>query len=247
MDHKRVLSALVMLFWLLVPAGGETAAAVRVRFTGEELVFSIGYGLLEAGQATLRTSDTVWNETDSCYRIAALTTSNQMVSFFYPVRDTICSYMDHQELCSRKIYKVLNEGRYHDFRTTVFDQVKHTARVKEKTFSVPPRVQDILSAFYFFRTLDLDVGSQVDIETFDNSKGYPIRVNVIGRNKIEVPAGTFQCVEVVPILRTTGIVKAKGKMHIWLTDDKYRMPVMVKVEIPIGKITGKLIAYKRLL
>ena len=47
-------------------------------------------------------------------------------------------------------------------------------------------------------------------------------------------------------MRAEGIVKAKGNIRIWLTDDQYKLPVMMKSEVYfLGSISAQLSKYDR--
>jgi len=65
-------------------------------------------------------------------------------------------------------------------------------------------------------------------------------VKVHGREKVEVPAGKFDCVVVEPILKSEGVFKSKGSILVYLSDDARRIPVMVKSKIPVGAVTVSL-------
>jgi hypothetical protein len=43
-------------------------------------------------------------------------------------------------------------------------------------------------------------------------------VRVIGRERITVPAGTFDTIVLQPMIRTKGIFSEKGEARIWLTE-----------------------------
>jgi hypothetical protein len=47
-------------------------------------------------------------------------------------------------------------------------------------------------------------------------------------------------VVVEPVLKSEGVFKSKGSIHVWLTDDGRRIPVLVKSKIPIGSISVSL-------
>jgi hypothetical protein len=44
-----------------------------------------------------------------------------------------------------------------------------------------------------------------------------------------------------PILQSEGIFARTGDLHIWLTDDERRIPVMMKSKVKIGSITATLV------
>jgi hypothetical protein len=60
------------------------------------------------------------------------------------------------------------------------------------------------------------------------------------RKKIDTDAGEFRTLQIVPKIRGESIFKQKGTMWIWLTDDKYKIPVKLKTELPFGSITVEL-------
>ena len=51
-------------------------------------------------------------------------------------------------------------------------------------------------------------------------------IRVIGRERMTVPAGTFDTIVLQPIIKTKGMFSENGEARIWLTDDASR--VMVK-------------------
>ena len=64
-----------------------------------------------------------------------------------------------------------------------------------------------------------------------------MEVKVHKRERVQVPAGTFDCVVVEPILKSEGVFKSKGSILVWLSDDQRRIPVMVKSKVPVGSIS----------
>ncbi|NIP40434.1 DUF3108 domain-containing protein, partial [Candidatus Saccharibacteria bacterium] len=40
------------------------------------------------------------------------------------------------------------------------------------------------------------------------------------KEKITIPAGTFDTIKVKPLLKSEGIFMRKGDVYIWLTDDE---------------------------
>ena len=111
---------------------------------------------------------------------------------------------------------------------------------KGDTIHIPPFVQDALSALYFVRTQPLHVGDTFRIPHFDNGNLYDLAVIVHKKEKIKVPAGTFQTILVEPLMASEGIFKRKGKLNIWMTDDERRIPVKMTSKIAIGSIGANL-------
>jgi hypothetical protein len=109
---------------------------------------------------------------------------------------------------------------------------------------VPRYVQDILSSFYYVRTLPMEIGSYFDIDNLSDKTVYPLRILIHKKEKIKVPAGEFKCIQVEPVIRGEGIFNQKGRLKIWLTDDERKIPVLMKSEVFIGSVDAKLVKIK---
>ncbi len=208
---------------------------------GEKMVFSLGYGMVTAGEAVVQIIGLTEYQGRTCYHIQSKANSNQFFSSIYKVRDKIVSYMDVEDLFSRYFYKRLREG---DYRKTVeisFDHENEVAHYANGTdYPISRGVLDVLAAGYFLRTLDLVEGSVYDLPTHSSRKTYNLKVYIRGKKTVKVEAGTFDCFVVEPIMQGEGLFKHEGKLTIYLSDDQYRVPVLVKAKVPVGSIKVEL-------
>ncbi|MFN3967107.1 MAG: DUF3108 domain-containing protein, partial [Endomicrobiia bacterium] len=188
------------------------------------------------------------------YHIVIESRSFPFFDAFYKVRNKDESWMDVESLCSLKYIKDQNEGSYSKKEQTSFDHINKTFELiekigdkepKTKKGSIPSYVQDIISALYYIRTQNLKKDEEYYITTQTGDKNYPLKVVVVDKEKVEVPAGKFKCFVVEPfVTEDAGIFKAKGRILIWFTNDKYKIPVLMKSKIFIGYITAELIEKK---
>ncbi len=205
---------------------------------GEYFQFSIDWSGLNGGNALMQVQNMQTVDGHRTWRIVTKAESNSFVSKFYKVRDRAESFIDAESLYTRRFEKHLREGSYKKDLSVRFDQDSGKAVYENgKSFGVPSRVHDVLSAFYYVRTCPLPEGATFSIPTHDNEKSYEMVVKVIRRERVEVPAGKFDCVLVEPVLKSEGIFKSKGQMLVWLSDDERRIPVQVKSKVPIGSIS----------
>jgi hypothetical protein len=212
---------------------------------GERLVFDIRYGLIHAGEAVLEVRNIAELGGRRTYHAVALTRSNRTFSLFYKVRDKVETFIDTEKLHSRRFEKHLREGRYRKDLRVIFEPDSGWADYGGERVEVPAGVQDVLSALYYVRTLDLEVGKAVAFPAHDNKKTYPLLVLVHRRERVEVEAGTFDCLVVEPVLRTPGVFEQKGRLTVWVTDDRSKMPVLMKSKIIVGSISAELKEYTR--
>jgi hypothetical protein len=212
---------------------------------GERLEFSVKYGMLPAGSAVMKVSEVTEYQGRPSFRIISTAESNNVVSVFYKVRDSVETIVDYDGIFPRKFHKRLREGGYKADKTTLFDQRKHLAIAGNDTIPTYAFVQDALSSLYFIRIQELSPGQEILIDNHTDKKNYPLKVIVIRKETVDVPAGKFDCLVIEPVMRAEGIFKAKGRIWIWLTDDQYKIPVMMKTEVYfLGSITAQLKKYE---
>ena len=89
---------------------------------GERLVFSVEYGIIKAGTASLSVTGPVDHEGLLAYRITAEASSNPAFSSFFEVRDINESLLDIVQLHSLTYMKSLQEGDYSKSEEMFFDQ-----------------------------------------------------------------------------------------------------------------------------
>jgi hypothetical protein len=217
-------------------------APARALRAGESLRFSVQYGFIHAGSAWLEIPEVRQYQGHEVFLLLARAESNAFFSRLYKVRERIESYWDRHGLYSRRYVEDRREGKFRQQSDIVFDTRRNEAVYSDgRSFPVPPRVQDALSAFYYFRTQALPLGGSIVFHYHASRKSQPLQVKVLGRERIETPAGTFSCVAVEPILKAGGIFKSSGRLVIWVTDDERRMPVLMKSKVAIGSISVVLV------
>lgn len=210
----------------------------------EKLLFNLVWGgwsfrWIYAGQATLELLPT---SAPQIVKMRSLAWCNDFFQSFYPVHDTVTSWIHAQGFYPLRFSKILNEGSYRFRGHAEYDQQRHLLTSPDTTFSIAPFTHDVLSAFYFIRTQPLKVGDSFDLAAVSGKKSYNLRVICHRKEKVTVPAGTFDALVVEPILKGDGLFKAKGTLLIWLTDDDKHVPVKMQSKIPVGSIKAELVS-----
>jgi hypothetical protein len=70
----------------------------------------------------------------------------------------------------------------------------------------------------------------------DGGETITVTVRVEAREKIKTPAGTFDTIRVQPE-SAKGLLKNKGKIWIWYSDDAARVPVQARTRMSWGTLT----------
>ncbi len=104
---------------------------------GEKLVFSVQYGIVNAGDASLEIRNIASLDSVDCYRIVSNARTNDVFSVVFKVRDRYESYMDTTELYSLRYEKHVREGKFKRDEVVDFDQ-SGTFEVGEQVFDSIP-------------------------------------------------------------------------------------------------------------
>lgn len=248
-----VRCALCVLVALIVLAGSARSEGVAenvepaptVFGPGERMVYGLSYGPVQAGEATLEVLGLTTYQGHTCYQLQSKANSNRFFSSIYKVRDKIVSYLDVETLYTRYFFKRLREGDYRKTVEVAFDQDGEVAHYADgDTVATGPRVQDILSALFFLRNLDLASGDTYSLLAHSSRKTYDLQIAVRGKKSIKVAAGVFDCFVVEPFLEGEGLFKHEGKITIYVTDDEHRVPVLIRAKVPVGAIEVELKEYQ---
>jgi len=221
---------------------------------GEKLQFVIKYEFITAGTASLEVQEGPSVNNQRTMAIISKAESNSFISAFFRVRDYNASMVDRESLTSLSFHQNLHEGGYQVIRTTTFDY-KHRSynfeRIRRgtksnRTGAIEMPLLDILSSFYFVRTLPLRTGGEYSVTVFSDNETYPLLVKVGSKiDRIGVAAGKFDCLRIDPVIRGDAIFKAKeGKMTIWMTNDEKKMPVLIRTRVFIGAVDAELMSYE---
>lgn len=209
---------------------------------GEKLVFAVKYFNITAGFGILEVKDIIDYKGRKVYQLEATARTSPFFENFYRVRDIITSYFDVKGLFSWKYSKHLEEGSYrHDSYMEFFHKEGFAIKSDGTKCEIPAFVQDVLSEFYYFRAMYDRKQEEFYINVAsDECKVYQILVKKLRHEKVTVDAGEFNCIVIQPFLKYEGIFRQQGDVWIWLTDDDYLMPVLVKSKIVIGTIDAVL-------
>lgn len=237
-----MVAAAALVFLILPPAlaGVQGDDGLRVP---EKLDFDLKWIGLKAGTSIMQ----VERLEEDRIRIVSTTQSADWVSIFYPVEDRVESLIEECSAWYPIHYRITTrEGGSRKDKEVVFHpaegKAEYTDHLKneKKTFDVPEGIFDPLSSLYYIRSKELVVGASSYVPVFDSKRVWNVEVKVLKKERIKVPAGSFDTVLIKPLLQSEGIFSRKGDIYIWLTDDEWRMPVKVKSKVAVGSIVAEL-------
>ena len=216
---------------------------------GEKLTFDVKYGFVTAGTAVMNIPNKKKISGRDAYHVTFEVNSTPSFDWIYKVRDRYETYIDAAGIFPWRFEQHIREGKYSRDFSAFFDHRKLKAKTSEGEYTIPKYVNDIVSAFYFARTYNyakMKAGDKFILYNFYKDKVYDLEVRFVGRERVNVVAGTFDCVIVEPVIKEGGLFKTEGSILIWLSNDELKIPVKVKTKILIGSIDAELSAYEGL-
>jgi hypothetical protein len=222
------------------PTSGAAVAAVPFG-PGEKVVYRVSWGIL--GRRGTAWSDVVRVDTMRGHLAYHLSFRLQGGALGLNINDTQESWLDVGQLYSHRFKQDLNQPRYKRLRTLDFFPAERMWRQVEKPDSGPlasPIPLDDVSFLYWARTLPLEVGQSYEFDRYFKDSGNPVIVRVLRRERVTVPAGTFDAIVVKPLIRTSGLFSDGGEAEIYFSDDDARIVVQLKTKLSIGTLTMQL-------
>lgn len=251
----RAISASLAVLVVCSTDLGQAEKAAPLPFApGETLTYDVSWSVFPAGKVVATLINPGKNPAAG-YEVKTTAQSQGFVSLLYDVRDEFHSFFDPQTLCSRRISKRVNEGRRHKETEIKFDYPRRLAVLDERDPTrpnappkhdenvIPACVEDVVSAFYFLRNQPLQLGQKIKLAVNDGARTTDVVVEVEERGQIQTGLGNRTALRVEP--KVFGeLYKRKGRMLIWFSDDKQRLPLRIQMTISVGSITGKLVSVK---
>ena len=105
------------------------------------------------------------------------------------------------------------------------NQQKHTEN------DIPGCVTDVVSGIFYVATLPLTPGATYTFPLNDGGKTVTVQAHVEGKEQVKTPAGTFQTLRVGPEGDSGTLLKNKGRIWIWYTDDDRHLPVQMRAKL----------------
>jgi hypothetical protein len=160
---------------------------------------------------------------------------------FARVDDRFESWIDAEGLFSRRFIqdqKELTNKRHREYHMAPEQKTYRQVDSGEESALSSREPLDDVSFLFYVRTLPLHVG---DVDTIPRyfKPGHDVILRVLRKERIAVPAGTFETIVVQPtITNAGGLFGQGGQAEVYFSDDATRTLVMLKSRVPvIGSLT----------
>jgi hypothetical protein len=213
----------------------------------ETLHYNIEWRLINAGKARLD-----WQarpQARSGWQANLHLESAGLVSKLFKVEDDYVSLLN-PNFCVESTQITTHEGNRqretkitydHETRKANYlerDRLKNTT-VLSREIDIPACVHDVVGGLYFMRTLNLEPNQSIEVPVSDGKKSVMAKVEAQARDEVKTPAGVFKTVRYELYLFNNVLYQRSGHLTIWLTDDRRKLPVQIRVRLQftIGTVT----------
>ncbi|MFA5574287.1 MAG: DUF3108 domain-containing protein [Brumimicrobium sp.] len=227
-------------------------AKVKSYTSGEKLTYRVSYGIIDAGEAVLTVKETAKRGADGrrLYHMVGEGKTRGAFNWFYKVHDVYETYMDKEGAFPWHFVRDVNEGGYTINQEYAFHQDKQKVVDQDgKEYKVPLGVKDMLSSFYFARTLDFSKmkrGQIIEFKMFMDGEIWPLKIKYLGKENINIRKGTFKALKFVPVVQEGRYFTSEEDVQFWVTDDNNHIPILVKAKIPVGTVRLHLVDWEGL-
>ncbi len=221
-------------------AATDSTKTVAAMFVGERLTYDVKFGALKVGTGAMEITgvDTVRGR-DAWHTVFTIKGGVPL----YKVDDRMESWIDTTSFTSLRFASETHEGRRHRTKRVELYPERGVYVEEGPNATDKPTVDQPLdeAAFiYFLRRIPLVVGETYSYDRYFKPDRNPIRLEVLRRERIEVPAGTFETIVVRPIIKAKGIFSENGQAEVWLTDDARHAMVQMKAKVSFGSLNLQL-------
>jgi Protein of unknown function (DUF3108) len=252
--------ALPLLFCLMVLAAAPSSGAAQLPVlrppqagysfpTRQTLTYEVDWRVFPAGTAVLHL------EADGDrQKVTAMADTIGAITMLYRVSDKYQSSFERKTGCSYGFNKQLIQGRRQVNTDLRFDYAQGKSFLDEKNVvtggtkheeaQIPACVTDLLSAIFYAASQPMLVGQSFQMPVGDSVHTIPVTMKVEGREEIVTPTGKYQTLRVQPTA-DAGVVKNRGNIWIWYTDDERHLPVQMRARLFWGTITFRLTAIEQ--
>ena len=247
---KKYLSIFLFLSFLTAQ-GQEQKPPFK---SGEWLQYKMSYsGFIRAGTAILELEEKEFQGKKVFHSKGTGWTSG-MIKWFFEVDDYYESYFDKENIKPYVFKRKIYEGGYKKHTITSFNHHLKKAYVQDFTLQRDTSVafnkaQDMLSSFYYLRSLDVSKikpGDEIKLDMFFDEETFPFRLKFLGKQSLKTNVGKLETLVFRPYVLSGRVFKEQESVTIWISNDANKIPLKLKADLRVGSLTAELEDYRGL-
>lgn len=242
---KCIWLLLLVVGWHVVAAQSKYPPIERLVYDG---YYNWGFIWVKAGRVDF--SLTKSDKYPNANKLKAVGISLPNWDWIFTVRDTLVSHHDAGTFFPYEFSRKAHEGNYHktfDYKfhyedSLVIGDVHRIGKFRRTdTVKLQANTFDMLSVAWWTRELDFDKYKKNDlipIRLLIDSKIYDLYIRYLGVDKTKAGGGggKRECYVFSPLLVEGEVFRGGEGMKIWVSKDRYRLPLLVEAKILIGSV-----------
>ncbi len=243
---KQILILTLITFFLVIEGKAQHKAPIFQ--DGEYLKYEMSYGWITGGVASLTLKKTTYKGKPA-FHVKAVGRTVGIANTVFNVKDIYESYFDTLNCKPFKSKMSLKENKYRNYNEvwynhsgkTLYSKKSGNHKIKVKD------IFDIVSAFYKLRQSveKLYKGQKLVIHTYFHDEPWDLVVIYKGLETIKTKFGKLKCMKFNPIVEE-GTFESQDALDIWISADKNRIPIRVKMKLFVGSFKTDLVEYKNI-
>ena len=218
---------------------------------GESYDYKVKYGFLTIGEAEVDVDEKIYSVNNRpCFKVNVVGKTAGLTDLF-KVRNTYRSYVDTLAFIPHRFIYSARENSYKRDQVINFDHNKNEVikveKEQSKTFTVPNNIQDVISGYYFLRTVDFTkftIGQTITSPLFFDEELYSMKIKYAGKGIVHTRFGKIRVLKLNPILPKNDLFKGENAIRIWVSDDRNRVPLKIEIDFSFGTIDMEIKNYK---
>ena len=263
--NRRWLYSTPLVLALLVAAQPALGPGDAVRSIpqssfgrGETIKYTVHYGLINGGEATVETGGSLERVNDRpCYKATVSGRTTGSFDFFLRIRNQWRAYIDTTSILPLRAQRDIEEKNYRKKETVNFDHVHDLADVQNHNKDNPSRTTvkvannslELVSGFYYLRTINFDrmrVGEVIKMPGYFDGDNFTLEVTYKGREIVETKAGDIRALKLVPKMPYNKLFRGENAVTVYLSDDRNKIPVLFQAEMFVGTVKVDMVRYQGL-
>ena len=211
------------------------APPTKTLTVGERLVYEVRFGPIKVGRASMEVLGIEEVRGRRAWHTRFQVTGGTL---FFRVNDVLESWIDVETFSSLRFRQQLSEGSRD--RLYEYEIFPERATYQQKGKSELPSVSRPLddgSFLYFLRTVAIEEGASYEFPRYFMPDRNPVRLEVLGRDTVDVPAGRFDALVIRPVIKAKGIFSQDGHAKVWISNDADHVLLQMTSHLKIGSIS----------
>lgn len=175
---------------------------------------------------------------ESCLVRSRVETLGQVRSLFGDVDNQYTSYVSLSDAVPHRMVSMIHQGQRRSEEVIVFDHSKQIAIFSDNSeVSIHSGTYDLTSLIYGLRLQPLTDGSKYKFTALYERELIKVEAVVKGRERVVAQAGAYNAI-LINFYPRGKYDAYRG--YIYISDDGQRLPVMIKVNLPVGEARAEL-------